>query len=233
MNTGIEKPVAETINRLSDTKLAHHNFQISHVNHLQKVFSHLRQKLSRPQGDEMLDCDGNATIWCVFTSAITKPAVHLGQDYEDSLRTTKHTDFEQVETLFDISQSMILYHKSEIFWIFAIEWNTTPWMSTTLLHDRASKLSKAEVHVYSDSVALSWKDARTSFCNTEVRRANWDGFMNSKDSEELNGIDGEPVEFEWSIFQDALLHEIQRKMAKKQNLTCGIQRSSHHLVDVQ
>ena len=47
-------------------------------------------------------------------SATTKAAVHLTQDYEANLRTTKNTDFEQVNALFDISQSLILNHKSEI-----------------------------------------------------------------------------------------------------------------------
>ena len=36
-------------------------------------------------------------------------AVHLGQDYQDTLRTTKNTDFEKVETLFHVSQTLIGY----------------------------------------------------------------------------------------------------------------------------
>ena len=43
-------------------------------------------------------------------------------------------------------------------------------------------------------------------------------FMDSNDCQELNGIDGEPVEFEWNILPGQtildLLHEIQRKMAE-------------------
>ena len=118
---------------------------------------------------------------------------------QKNLRTTKNTDFEQVKVLFDISQKLILDHKSEIFGISTIEWNTTPWMRTTLLHDRATELSKAKVHVYSDSVLYlgkihehpqsirHWKD-----------KIGW--LMGSRDYRALNGIDGEPVEFEWNIF---------------------------------
>ena len=40
-------------------------------------------------------------------------------------------------TKIDISQKLILDHKSEIFGISTIEWNTTSWMRTTSLHDRA------------------------------------------------------------------------------------------------
>ena len=41
-------------------------------------------------------------------SATMKAAVYLGQGYQDKHRTTKNTDFEQIKTLFDISQSLIL-----------------------------------------------------------------------------------------------------------------------------
>ena len=35
--------------------------------------------------------------------------------------------------------------------------NVSPWVRSTLLHDRVIKLSKAKVHVYSDSVLCSGK----------------------------------------------------------------------------
>ena len=65
----------------------------------------------------------------MFISATKKAAVHLGPDYEENLRTTKNTDVQQVKTLFDISQSLILDHRSEIYGISTIEWNTTPWIA--------------------------------------------------------------------------------------------------------
>ena len=155
-NTSMEKLVAETRNEHNGTKMSHYNFQIFNVDHLEKVCSNVRQKLSRLQGDEMLNIDVNAMIWGIFTSAIMKAAVHLGQDYQQNLCTTKDTDFEKVRTLFDISQKFILDHKDEIFGISTIELNTVPWMRTILLFDKAMKLSKAKVHVYSDSDKASW-----------------------------------------------------------------------------
>ena len=100
----------------------------------------------------MLDIDANAMTWRIFMSATMKAAVHLGQDNLENLRTTKNTDFEQVKTLFDISQRLILEQKSEIFGISTNEWNTVPGMRTTSVHDRAIKLSKAKVRFHSDSV---------------------------------------------------------------------------------
>ena len=59
---------------------------------------------------------------------------------------------EQLETLFNISQQLILNHGSEICGISTIGWHHTLWRRSTLQHDRAIKLSQAMVHVYSDSV---------------------------------------------------------------------------------
>ena len=66
----------------------------------------------------MLDIDVNAMIWGIFLSATMQAAVHLGQDYQESLWTTKNTDFEKVKTLCDISQKVILNQKDEIFGIY-------------------------------------------------------------------------------------------------------------------
>ena len=146
--------------------------RICNVKHLEKVFSNARQKSSRPEGDEMMDVEVNGMIWRIFMSASMKAAVHLGPDYKENLRTTKNTDFEQVKTLFHISQSLILNHQSEFYVISTIEWNTTPWMrSNLLLRDRAIKLSKAKVHVYSDPVLCLGKIHEHPVF-TEVERTN-------------------------------------------------------------
>ena len=60
----------------------------------------------------------------------------------------KNMDFVKVKTLFDISQKLILNQKDEIFGTSTIEWHTIPWVRTTLLHERAIKLSKAKVEQF-------------------------------------------------------------------------------------
>ena len=66
--------------------------------------------------ETMPDIDVNAMIWRIFLSATMKAAVHLGQDYQENLRTTKNIDFEKAQQLFDISHKLIL-NQSEIFGI--------------------------------------------------------------------------------------------------------------------
>ena len=90
-------------------------------------------------------------------------------------------------------------------------------MRTILLHDTAAKLSKAKVHVYSDSaLCLEKTHERSHSLKKWKGQIGW--FIDSKDAQELNGIDGEPVEFEWNTSAGHtildLLHEIHRKMTE-------------------
>ena len=119
-------------------------------------------------------------------------------DYEENLRTTKNTDFEQVKTLFDISQRLILNQKREIYGISTVEW-VRPWVASALPHDRAIKPSKAKVHVYYDPISCLGK-FHDHAASTQKWKEQIGRFMNSKDRQDLNGIDGEPMEFEWNIF---------------------------------
>ena len=47
----------------------------------------------------MPDIDVNAIICGIVMSATMKAAVHLGQEYQVNLRTTKNTDFERGQTI--------------------------------------------------------------------------------------------------------------------------------------
>ena len=71
--------------------------------------------------------------------------------------------------MFDITQKLILTQKYEVKSVSMIEWHVTSWVRSTLLHDRVIKLSKARVHVHSDSV-LSGKDASTAVGRGQVER---------------------------------------------------------------
>ena len=74
-------------------------------------------------------------------------------------------------------RELLLYQRDEIFGISTIEWTTTiPWMRTTLLHDRAIRLSKAQVRVYSDSVFCLGKTHEHPH-SMEAWRGNIEWFM--------------------------------------------------------
>ena len=149
----------------------------TNVGHVEQVDTNVRKTLGLPQGDDMPDIDINSMVWGIFMSATVKAAVHLGQDYQENLRTTKKTDFEK---------ELILKQRDEIFAISTVEWNTIPWMRTTLLQDGTVKLSKAKVHVYSDSVDCLGKiRAYRQSIETWEQKIEW--FMKSREYLELEG----------------------------------------------
>ena len=67
-------------------------------------------------------------------------AVHLGQEYQDNLRTKKHR-LRKGQAIARYFTELILNQSEEIFGISTCDWNTIPWIRTTLRHDRAVKLS--------------------------------------------------------------------------------------------
>ena len=87
-----------------------------------------------------------------YLSTTMKAAIHLGENYNHNLVTNKNTNFEELKTLFDITQKLILNQKHEINHVPTIELQCTPLMRLPVLHDKVLKLSKAKVRVYSDRV---------------------------------------------------------------------------------
>ena len=81
-----------------------------------------------------------------------KAAVHLGQNYNEYFVTHKNTNFAALNTLFDITQKLILNEKHEILNASTIEGHFTPCIKSTLLHEKAIKWAKAKVYENSDPV---------------------------------------------------------------------------------
>ena len=125
-------------------------------------------------------------------------ALHLGQHYYENFVFYRNTNFEELNTLFDITQRLILEQDFEILNVSTIEWTFTPWMRFTLLHDTVVKWAKAKVHVHSDSVLCLGE----IYEHTEAN-AKWKDqlhyFQPSNEFKDLCGIDGDPLEFEWHI----------------------------------
>ena len=139
----------------------------------------------------------------------------------------RNTDFEELKTLFDIAQKLILEEKHEIKQVSPIEWHVTPRMRSTLPHDRVIKLSKARVHVYSDSVLCLGKMHPQLFV-VDKWKEHLEYFQSTNEYKELFGTDEEPFGLEWNIFTGhttvEILKEIQTKMAKRRNQTRRIRR---------
>ena len=100
-------------------------------------------------------------------STKVKASVHLGPSYNENLVAYRNTNFKELKTLFDTTQRLILEHAFEIPNVSTIEWKFTFWMRSTLLHDKVTKLAKAKVHVYSNSVLCLGKVHEHSEANAK------------------------------------------------------------------
>ena len=145
--SSIEKSIAKVQNPLMETRLIHHNFEIFNTPYLEKVFANVRLKL-RPDAGSQGQWDNLVNIHDSDNEGSSSSRVVLHK----KMFTTKNTDFEQLKTLFDITQKLILEQRIEIHGVSTIEGHVTSWRRSTLLHDKENKLSKARPHVYSDSV---------------------------------------------------------------------------------
>ena len=102
----------------------------------------------------------------MFMSATAKAAVHVGGDYQENLQTHQEHGLREDQTIAQSFTEMNPGSKSRHRWdIFTIDWDTIPWMRTTLLNDRAVKLSTAKVCVFPDSVLCLGKIQEYPTCN--------------------------------------------------------------------
>ena len=151
-------------------------------------------------------------------SSSMKAAIHLGQNYLANLEVHKSTNFEEIESVVNITQKLALEHSQEILNVKPLESSSPSWTRSVLSHDQAIKWTKAKVRVYSDSVLCV---GQMNESKEAIKR--WEGQMEEHKMftsyKELLGIDGEAIEFEWKIFSGfsslQILPEIQRDLKRK------------------
>ena len=85
-----------------------HNLQISDNKYIDKVFTYLRQKLNRPEDAQELQEKTNVLIWGLLMSTMMRAAGRPGPNYNDKLVAFVNTNFAELDTLFDITQRLVL-----------------------------------------------------------------------------------------------------------------------------
>ena len=125
-----------------------HNYRISRadVPHLEKVYSNLRQPLERKPEDKIEDLDVNTLLWRMFMTVTQQAAVHFGNDYLENLHSTKNQPQRTVKQLFDVTKKLVRDQK-EIQGTSVIDMQQSSWKMTTLLTDRAVRLTTAKAFV--------------------------------------------------------------------------------------
>ena len=143
-------------------------------------------------------------------------AVHLGRDYMENLQSTKNQPLKSLGQLFQTTERLTR-DQTEITGLSTIDWKQLMWRETSLLCDKAAEITNDKTFVFSDSVLCL---GSISAEPVEAIKNKFEWYLETRYLKDLNRIDGEPMEFGWTFFQDSLrweiLEEIQNMMTELQ-----------------
>ena len=154
-------------------------------------------------------------IWGMFMSSTLEASVFMGKNYSEILHSIKNTGNNlTLKQMFDMSEKLMVGQSDEIFGVFPINWEDSPWKQLSLVNDEeVISLSHAKVYVFSDSVLFLGKVNQNPTSNTVwEEQLGW--FKDSPQYRTLDTIDGEPMEFERNISPGCttlqLIDEVQK-----------------------
>ena len=182
------------------SRIGPHHFQRSPdcVPHMEKVLSIVRKINDRKPTDNLKDLDVNPSFCGKFMSVTLKAAVHLGRDYSLNLRSVKNQSSKSAEHLFRTPEKLI-EELTEITSSPRLT-GTSPCGESSPLCDRAVRIMKSQTYVFSWLGAMFGRhQSRTS--SSLEDKIQW--YLETHYLKELDQLDGEQMEFEWTFSQDS------------------------------
>ena len=127
-------------------------------------------------------------------------AVFMGKNYLNNCQSVVNTTDLTLKHMFDISTRLVS-EQNEISGLGTIGWENHSWKYLSLIGDeRFINLQCTKVYVFSDSVLCLGKILENPQSNDAwEQRLGW--LKSSSKYRNFDRIDGEPMEFEWNIFQ--------------------------------
>ena len=158
-----------------------------------------------PSDDPMVDLNVNVATGRILMNSSLETAIHLR-----NLRHVKNPCWSSAGQLFWETERLIS-GQTETTCVSLIDSQDLRWLSTSFLHSRAHQYATAKVYVFSDSV-LCLGRMEDNTVESWKNQIQW--YSENKYFNELNRIDGKPMEFEWKIFPGhttaGILKEIQK-----------------------
>ena len=167
---------------------------------LHRVNVSVRKRQKQSSMDATEDSEEHSVLWRMFMSSTLQASVFMRKNYSDKWHSIKNTKDLTMKQMFDISEKLVFEQSDEIFGVKTINWENSSWKYLSLIGDeQVISLQRKRIYVFSDSVLCLGKvneNARSNIAWEE--RLEW--FKSSPEYRTLDGIDGEPMEFEWNIF---------------------------------
>ena len=143
----------------------------------------------------------HSVIWRMFMAVTMESAVFMGKKFLDNCQSIANTEDLTLKQMFDISTRLVS-EQEEISGLETIGWEKHSWRYLSLIGDeRVINLQRSKVYVFSDSVSvlcLGKIHQNPESNDAWEQRLGW--ITTSQSYTNFDGIDGEPMKFEWNIF---------------------------------
>ena len=146
------------------------------------------------------DGEKHSMIWGMFMTVTMEAAVFMGKNYLNNCQSIANTTHLTLKQMFDISTRLVS-EQDEISGLETIGWEKHSWTYLSLIGDeRVINFQRTKVYVFSDSLLCLGKILENPQSNDA-----WEQILGLLKSfpyyRNFDRIDGEPMEFEWNIFQ--------------------------------
>ena len=142
----------------------------------------------------------HSIIWVMFMAATMNAATFMGKNFSTIQNFIMNSRELTLKQMFDITAKLV-GEQEEINNLDNIHWGKNSWRQLSLIGDETVvNLQRTKVYVFSDSVLCLGRILQHPESN-EAWKKRIEGVMTEKKYRDYDGINGEPTEFEWNIFQ--------------------------------
>ena len=149
----------------------------------------------------------NVLIWRMFMSLSMKAANHRVPNYLTIVEIYKNTNFEKIESLFDITQKMAMEHSEEILNVRWLE-SSSP-SEISIISWSSDQMGKGKNMCLCIFRSMSATDEWQQWSDSKMWRSKW---------KVSRCVDGEANEVEWKIctgFSSLAIHQEIQNLARK------------------
>ena len=141
----------------------------------------------------------HSIIWGMFMAATMNAATFMGKNLSTIQNFNMNFEDLTLKQMFDVTVQLV-NDQEEIHGLDKIHWEKNSWRRLSLIGDKTViNLQSAKVYVFSDSVLCLGRILQHPDSN-EAWKNRIAGVKAEKSYRDIDGINGEPTEFEWNIF---------------------------------
>ena len=142
----------------------------------------------------------HSIVWGMFMAATMNAATFMGKNFSSIQNFIMNSEDLTLKQMFDITAKLV-GKQEEINNVDKIFWKNHSWRQLSLIGDETViNLQRTKVYVFSDSVLCLGKIHQHPESN-EAWKRRIEGITTDKSYRDYEGFNGEPIEFEWNIFQ--------------------------------